>query len=382
MDGLRCVTVILTATCNLRCAYCFQNRKQPRRMDEETLRAAVDLLLRSRQRDLELWFSGGEPLLDFPRLRWAVGYAEAACPAAQRLRFGLSTNGLLLDDECADFLAAHRVSTQISFDGLPAAQELRGPGTFGRLDARLRHLRRRHPKWFAEELEVALTVTGANLPVLGDSVEYFLKGGVRTVNVAPRVGHDPDWTDGCFLELARQLGRVYEASLRFYGRTGRVPVALFRKTGEAPELGRPSPWLCGLAQGRALAVDVDGSVAGCAMLAESYQTFPTRLLRERVPALRLGHLRDPGLPSRLAAFPAAVKAARFFDGRSRKRSGFGRCGRCPHRRSCSVCPVSIGRIPGNTDPDRVPDVVCAFNRLALEYRSRFPAQSRVIPRAQ
>jgi len=168
--GLRGVTVILTATCNLRCTYCFQDRKQPQRMRWETLRAAVDLLLGSRWDDLALWFGGGEPLLEFPNVRRAVEYAESACPARRSLHFGLSTNGLLLGDGCADFLAAHRVSTQISFDGLPAAQDRRAPGSFGPLDARLRHLRRRHPRWFAEELEVAITVTGGNVAVLAGGV--------------------------------------------------------------------------------------------------------------------------------------------------------------------------------------------------------------------
>jgi sulfatase maturation enzyme AslB (radical SAM superfamily) len=341
-------------------------------MDGETLRAAVDLLLASGERDRLLWFSGGEPLLEFSSLRWAVGYAETASPAARRPRFGLSTNGLLLDDEKARFLATHRVETQISFDGLPAAQDQRGPGSFGRLDSLLLRLRRLHPRWFAERVEVAITVTAANLAVLGESVEYFLERGVRTVNVAPRVTPDPGWTGASYLELARQIGRVFTTSVRLYRRTGRVPVSLFRRPRTRVR-AQASDWLCGLAGGRALAVDADGSVAGCVMLAESYQTLPAPLLSERVEALRLANVRDPGLAGRVAAFPAAVKAARLFDGRSRKHSRFGRCRRCRYRAACTICPVSIGRIPGNADPDRVPDLACGFNRVALEYLSCFPA---------
>jgi sulfatase maturation enzyme AslB (radical SAM superfamily) len=378
VDGLRSVTVILTAACNLRCAYCFQDRKQPRRMDWETLRRAVDLLLGSRRSDLRLWFSGGEPLLEFPQLRRAVRYAEATCPPAKSVRFGLSTNGLLLDDDRADFLAAHRFDLQVSFDGLSPAQDLRAAGSFRVLDARLGRLRRSHPTFFTQGLEVAMILTGANLAVLADSVEYFLEKGVRTVTIAPRATPDPDWSERSFVELRRQLGRVFEASLRFYRRTGRVPVTLFRRTRDDPERKRASPWLCGLARGQALTVDVDGRVAGCVMLAESYQTFPTRLLRERVEALRIGDLHDPGLPGRLAAFPAAVKATRLFDGRSRKHSSFGRCRQCRYRRGCSICPVSIVRVPGNTDLDRVPDVLCAFNRVALDYRSQFPRQASTL----
>jgi MoaA/NifB/PqqE/SkfB family radical SAM enzyme len=344
-------------------------------MDRGTLRAAVDLLLVSRERERRLWFTGGEPLLEFASLQWAVAYAEAACGARRPVRFGLSTNGLLLDAERADFLAAHRVATQLSFDGLPAAQDQRRPGSFQVLDATLRWLRRRHPRWFARDLDVAITVTGTNLPVLADSVSYFLERGVRTVNVAPRVTADPQWTPGSYVELARQLGRVFATSLRVSRRTGLVPVAFLRRSGSKASRRVPGEWLCGVGAGRSLTVDADGSVAGCVMLAGSYQTFPTALLRDRVAALRLGRVDEPGLGRRLASFPAALKAAAIFDGRSRKRSSFGRCRDCRHRGSCSICPVSIGRVPGNADPDRVPDVLCGFNRIALEYRDRFPIRA-------
>ncbi len=373
LEGPRSVTVILTATCNLRCAYCYQNRKQARRMSWETLRGAVDLLLGSRSRSLELWFGGGEPLLQFGLIRRAVAYAESACPPAKHLQFGFSTNGLLLDDDRTDYLAAHRFQLQLSFDGLPPAQDRRAPGSFPGLDTRLGRLRRRHPTWFAQQLSVAMTVNGANLPLLAGSVRYFLRKGVGTVKIAPQVTPDPDWRESSFEELRRQLGHVFEASRRFHRKTGRVPVSLFRKNGREPGCRRLGRWICGLARGRSLTVDVDGRVAGCVMLAESYQSFQTSFLRERVHALRLGRLSDPGLSRRLASFPDAVAKTRLFDGRSRKHSRFGRCGGCRYRCECFICPVAIGRLPGNTDVDRVPDVLCAFNRAGIDLRDRFPS---------
>jgi len=35
--------------------------------------------------------------------------------------------------------------------------------------------------------------------------------------------------------------------------------------------------------------------------------------------------------------------------------------------------VAIGHIPGNTDPHRVPDFLCAFNLAANEHRESFPS---------
>ena len=68
---------------------------------------------------------------------------------------------------------------QLSFDGVPAAQDLRGPGTFAVLDRLLDRLREDHPDFFSEKLSVALTLVPSTIPFLADSIEYFLRKGVQ-----------------------------------------------------------------------------------------------------------------------------------------------------------------------------------------------------------
>ena len=90
--------------------------------------------------------------------------------------------------------------------------------------------------------------------------------------------------------------------------------------------------------------------------------------------MRMGDVRDEAFPRRLALYPAAVRAAGIFHDKQDKHSSYGRCGECRFLRTCSVCPTSIGHIPGNTDPDRVPDNLCAYNLVSLAYKDRFPRQ--------
>ena len=45
--------------------------------------------------------------------------------------------------------------------------------------------------------------------------------------------------------------------------------------------------------------------------------------------------------------------------------------------TCAICPVSIGHQPGNTDPHRIPDFLCAYNLVSLKYREKFPRQPDV-----
>ena len=369
--ALKAVSVILTAACNLRCAYCYQDRRSGRRMEWPILKAALDLLLGSQQREVRLEFYGGEPLLVFPLLCRGVAYAKARCPSRLRLRFGVTTNGLLLNERRAGFLARHRVRTSLSFDGLPAAQGQRAPGSFGRLDRTLSRLRRCHPRFFEKDLEVGLTLTAANLATLADSVEYFFGKRLRTIHLNPRLTPDPDWGADSIDELDRQLSRVSRSSRRLYERTGRVPLALFRKAGR-PARTQTQEGVCGAGSGLTLTVDVDGQATGCVLFAGSYRSPSWTRLQPGLAALQIGRLGDPAFAGRLAAYPERARESGLLVRPPGAHSSYGWCSECRCRRRCDVCPAFIGC--GDGDADRVPDLFCAYTRVALKYRDRFPRQ--------
>jgi sulfatase maturation enzyme AslB (radical SAM superfamily) len=370
-DKIQALEVVLTADCNLRCAYCYQNAKRPRSLSWDALRGALDLLLRSRCPEVEVLFLGGEPLLQFPLIRKAVAYVKATRPRNKAVCYTLITNGLLLGEEQARFLARHRISVQLSFDGVPAAQDLRAPGTFKALDRLLDRLRLHQPALFAKRLSVSLTLTSAAIPHLADSVAYLLAKGVPEVSLTPVVTHDPGWANGTIAALDQQFARVLEDCLRHYRLTGEVPLLLFRTDEPAKTDRRPVDAMCRAPTGETLAIDVDGQVHGCAVFVESYQKLASAFLRERVWAMRLGDFRAPDFAERLAQYPEATRATEIFHDKRAKHSSFGSCSECRFVDACSVCPASIGHIPGNTDPRRVPDFQCAFNRVALDYRERF-----------
>ena len=114
--------IILTAGCNLRCSYCYQNDKKARSVDWDTLRASLDLALRSRHEKVNLLFIGGEPLLEFALMQRAVAYVEEAKACHKRIHYEIITNGMLLAEQHVEFFAAHDFDVQLSFDGVPAAQ--------------------------------------------------------------------------------------------------------------------------------------------------------------------------------------------------------------------------------------------------------------------
>ncbi len=368
---LATLDAIVTSSCNLRCTYCYQNAKIGRRMDRDTLRHSVDLLLASSREETRLNFYGGEPLLELASIRDAVARVEAA-PPGSRIRFGIVTNGLLLNGEAAAFLARYRFETRLSFDGVAPAQDLRAPGTFAVLDRRLDDLRSDQPRLFREDFGVSITLHSGNVRHLAESIDYFLEKGVRRIDIGPLVTHDAAWRPETLDILDAQFARVVRSSRDHYQRTGDVPVtALRRQAGETVHdpVGLS---LCGVGSGESLTVDPDGRVYGCVMFAEAYQELPRTALGDRLRRMRLGSLSDARFPARYARYPAAARAARIFDDRHLKRSSYGRCGRCRHAAVCSVCPVSIVHEGDGSNPHRIPDPACAFNLVSLEYRERLP----------
>jgi sulfatase maturation enzyme AslB (radical SAM superfamily) len=377
---VRTLEVVLTASCNLRCTYCYQNAKQGRRMEWDTLRAGLDVVLRSAPPDVKVLFYGGEPLLELPLVRRAVAYVTEARPAGKRVQYVMSTNGMLLDEEAAAFLAEHRFETQVSFDGVPRAQAARGLGTYDKLDALLDRLSVDHPIFYRRDFLTSITLHSGNVQHLADSVDYFLDKRVAHIAMGPLFTHDPGWTEAHGAELDRQFARIFERSLRRYEDTGEVPVELFRKTGAPPRPAPEGAAVCAAGRGDTLAIDVDGQVHGCVTFAESYQRLPSDLLKSRLDPMRMGHVRDEAFPRRLALYPEAARAAGLFHDKQNKHSAYGRCGECRHLAECGVCPTSTGHIPGNTDPDRIPDNMCAYNLVSLAYKERFPRQADPLER--
>lgn len=337
------------------------------------LRAALDLALASRSRDVSLVFLGGEPLLEFPRICKAVAYASRRAAPEKRLQYKISTNGLLLDEAAADFLNKHRFGVQLSFDGIAKAQDYRTKGSFPVLDSLLDRLKQQQPDLFEHRLRVCMTLVPATIPYFAQSVRYMVEKGIRSIAVSPSIIAHPEWFLSQMRELDRQFAQVYKESLNHLRKTGEVPLQFLRKRKNGGGYPSTRSAMCALPAGTRLAVDVDGQAYGCASLAESYQEFPSAFLKSRLAPLRMGDLRDPDFPTRFSAFPEATKQAEIFHERVKKHSSYGKCSRCPYFSTCSICPVSIGLDPDNLDPHRVPDFFCAFNRIALKYRSRFPA---------
>lgn len=369
------LALILTSRCNFACSYCFQNHRNGSSMSWATLRRALDLGLSSERRPFHFYFTGGEPLLEFELIRRAVEYLEGYRRTSFDFSYELSTNGAPLTPDIASFLEEHHFRVQISFDGVAGAQTLRSPGSFEVLDKLLVRLRRRHHKLFENRLRVQLTVSVSGLRYLADSVAYLLKKGCRQISMGPAFEPNVPVLSDVRKEMGEQFGRIVDLSLDHYRRRQAVPVVLF---AGSPRKAKPETrrFICSMQDLNTLTIDADGRAYACAFFARSYQKLPSRFLQDQVRPLDLGAIDAPDFAEKCTRLPEVAARSRIFLDRSKKHSSCGRCSECPYLAGCTVCPVSIGRIPGNKDPDRVPDFLCAFNQVVEEHHRLFWSSCR------
>ncbi len=364
------VHLLLTSACNLGCRYCYQSRRLQREMTWPILRRTLDWILGLEDSRCRIVLSGGEPLLVFPLIRRAVPYAEGRSASGSSVVWILQTNGMLLDTDTLDFLDAHDFEIHLSFDGVSIAQDVRAPGTFDHLDGVLGRLKHHHPDLFRDRLTVMTTVTPDTVRSMAASFAYFVRTGVANLSISPVCGVPEGPTHAWSDELAAAFERIGECSISHFRACGEIPFLAFRGT-RGP---RPHPWrsrtMCGVMRGRSAAVDVDGSVYGCVMLVKGLAEQERPWLTEELMRLRIGHVDDPSLRPAFEGFIEKAQGSVLLTHKEGKRSSIAPCATCRAIGECDLCPVSIGLLPGNDDPDRVPDFACAFHRASYRAKER------------
>ncbi|MDD4981686.1 MAG: radical SAM protein [Candidatus Omnitrophica bacterium] len=183
--------LMLTYQCQMGCSYCRMDRSHPE-MPAETLYKAIDLLLTSPEQEVELQFFGGEPLLRFDLIKKGISYAEKEKRKVnKKIRYLVTTNGLLIDKEKLDFLSGYNVSFLLSIDGDERTQKANRPliggreasYPFGLLREKMVILSKAKCNYF-----INFVIRPQNIPYLLKNVHFFLKNGSRNLRFSYELG--------------------------------------------------------------------------------------------------------------------------------------------------------------------------------------------------
>lgn len=206
----------VSGVCNLDCRYCYYTAK-PRElyphetkfmMSHEVLEAYTKQYLQAQPVRCDFAWQGGEPLLagkDF--FRKSLELQAANRGSAQAVHNGLQTNGVLLDDEWCELLAANKFLVGLSLDGTPQwhdrfRMDHEGKPTFHRAWAGLELLRKHKV-----EFNVLVTLNRANAPHAGDIYRYFVKRGVNYLQFIPILERKADGTPEDYSCTPQQWGK-------------------------------------------------------------------------------------------------------------------------------------------------------------------------------
>lgn len=155
----------VTEDCNMRCRYCYlseayqytRNRTDAM-MSIATAKKSLDYFFDWMEKfskfnpgkKCAITFYGGEPLINFDTIRFAIEYTKRNSPVGYR--FNLTTNGLLLDEAIADFLVQNDVIITVSLDGYKDAHDRNRldagrNGTFNRVIDNIVKFKKKYPQY-------------------------------------------------------------------------------------------------------------------------------------------------------------------------------------------------------------------------------------------
>jgi His-Xaa-Ser system radical SAM maturase HxsB len=182
---------VVTLRCEHTCRYCQVSRQSTAKsefdMTEETARQALELAFRSPSPHLKIEFQGGEPLLNFPLVRWITAEAKRMNKKhGKDLAFVIATNLALLDDGILDFCAKEDVYVSTSLDG---PQDLhngnrRRPGQDSWQQA-VTGIRRVQDRLGTDRVSALMTTTDAGLDRAAEIVDVYAELGLGAVFLRP-----------------------------------------------------------------------------------------------------------------------------------------------------------------------------------------------------
>ncbi|MFC4910271.1 FxsB family cyclophane-forming radical SAM/SPASM peptide maturase [Actinomadura gamaensis] len=273
--------------CNLACDYCYvyemadqRWREQPRRMDADVVDATARRIGRHvrahRLDEIEVVLHGGEPLLAGPELiRHAVTAVRNEVGTAARVRIGVQTNGVLLDEPFLRLFDELDVRVSVSLDGDRRGHDRHrrhadGRGSHAQTAANLHRLASGpYRRLFAGLLA---TVDLANPPV--ETYEALLEFRPPAVDFLlphgnwenPPPGRDPDTDDAPYGDWLTAVFDRWAGAPR-----GETRVRLFREI-IGLSLGRPSgSEMVGLSPAAMVVVETDGTIEQVDTLKSAYE---------------------------------------------------------------------------------------------------------------
>lgn len=168
-------TIYLTTCCNFRCSYCYEDYKNHITITESKLKKTLDFIFNyDKNERVSIGFMGGEPLLKKELVHKAVEYISENYPD-RILKYHMTTNCSLIDDELIELMKNNSFSLRLSFDGTKEAHDINRISIDGQscYDTILKNIFKVRDSGIP--YSIRMTITGNTIPLLYDNVVFLHK---------------------------------------------------------------------------------------------------------------------------------------------------------------------------------------------------------------
>ena len=126
------ISLWITNRCNMKCKYCYVDSKKGetifKQQNIEDLIIFITNNLKSGE-DIFVSFFGGEPLLAFDTIEKVV--LKMNVEFSNKIQYGITTNGLMLDNKRIKFFVDNKFAVSLSWDGCEVAHDYNRVDGFG-----------------------------------------------------------------------------------------------------------------------------------------------------------------------------------------------------------------------------------------------------------
>lgn len=195
-DYIKALCLNIAHDCNLRCKYCFADEGEYKGKRElmsfEVGKRAIDFVIEHSgpRKNIEVDLFGGEPLMVFDTVKKIVDYGKNEGEKnGKTIRFTMTTNCTLLNDEIMDYLNKNMVNIVLSLDGRKEVNDrvrVRADGT-GSFDAIVPNIKKMIKKRDKDKAYyVRGTFTRENLD-FSEDLKFLAEEGFKEISIEPVV---------------------------------------------------------------------------------------------------------------------------------------------------------------------------------------------------
>lgn len=225
-DYIKAVCLNIIHGCNLRCKYCFADEGEYNGhkgiMSLETAKKAIDYVVKRSgpRRNIEIDLFGGEPTMIMDTVKEIIKYArENEKEWKKNIRFTMTTNATLLNDDMMDFMDKEMGNIILSLDGRKCVNDnvrikVDGSGSYDDILPNIKKMiKKRTP---GKMYYVRGTFTRANTDFFED-VMAMVNEGFDEVSIEPVVlekGHHLALREEDLPEIMKNYDKLYEDMAR------------------------------------------------------------------------------------------------------------------------------------------------------------------------